>query len=75
MRAMKLKDNLTIRVGCEKYELILDMEHKKSFVGTMLCSMVIIRWNTEPLISGARDMGLSIRGSFLIGRIRGFCGI
>ena len=36
MRAMKLKDNLTIRVGCEKYELILDTEHKKSFVGTML---------------------------------------
>ena len=33
---MTLKYNLTIRVGCEKYELILDTEHKKSFVGTML---------------------------------------
>ena len=33
---MTFKDNLTIRVGCEKYELILDTEHKKSFVGTML---------------------------------------
>ncbi len=36
MRAMKFTDSLTIRVGCEKYELILDTEHKKSFVGTML---------------------------------------
>ena len=36
IKDMKFKDNLTIRVGCEKYELILDTEHKKSFVGTML---------------------------------------
>ena len=33
---MAFKDNLTIRVGCEKYELILDTDHKKSFVGTLL---------------------------------------
>ena len=36
MRAMKFTDSLTIRVGCEKYELILDTDHKKSFVWTML---------------------------------------
>ncbi len=33
---MKFKDNLTIHAGCEKYELILDTEVKKSLVGTML---------------------------------------
>ena len=47
---MTFKDNLTIRVGCEKYELILDTDHKKSFVGTML-----LQYADNPMEYGTLD--------------------
>ena len=47
---MTFKDNLTIRVGCEKYELILDTEVKKSFVGTML-----LQYRENPIERGFLD--------------------
>lgn len=47
---MKFEDNLTIRVGCEKYELILDAEGKKSFVRTM-----VSHYSKNPMKYGVLD--------------------
>ena len=49
-KAMKFTDSLIIHVGCEKYELILDTEHKKSFVGTML-----LQYADNPMEYGTLD--------------------
>ena len=47
---MKFEDNLTIRVGCEKNELILDTEGKKSFVRTM-----VSHYSKNPMKYGVLD--------------------